>query len=221
MLKKLTFLKNYRGFTKGDTYDFCPGLNFLVGDQGAGKSTLLRTIQAYRRNKPDLIEVDADRSKTISFDFEKDNPRVQNGIAERVGSMIAQINSRFKSHGEANNSILDNLVNAHDMLLMFDEPDAALSMRSADRLGQLMIQAANNGCQIIAAIHNPIVLMYVNEVLSLEHKSWVSRESFMKNHLPRWKVVPRCEENLLMPNTDLEESPSSDSEPITSPLMPT
>ena len=51
MLNTLKFKENWRCFKAGDTFDFRPGVNLLVGDQGCGKSSLLQAIAASVKSK--------------------------------------------------------------------------------------------------------------------------------------------------------------------------
>ena len=43
----LHYLKDLKGFPKGKTFVFKPGVNIIVGENGCGKSTLLRLIERY------------------------------------------------------------------------------------------------------------------------------------------------------------------------------
>jgi predicted ATPase len=64
-------------------------------------------------------------------------------------------------------------------LLLLDEPDMALSIRSVHRLAALLQRAADDGHQVIAAVHNPIVIASQPRVLSLEDGMWLSSERFI------------------------------------------
>ncbi len=64
-------------------------------------------------------------------------------------------------------------------LLLLDEPDMALSIRSVHRLAALLQRAADDGHQVIAAVHNPIVIASQPRVLSLEDRTWMSSERFI------------------------------------------
>lgn len=116
---------------------------------------------------------------TYAFDFERDNLRVKTECSNNV---VAEVASRFMSHGEANKIIFDNLAGVKDSIIFQDEPDMALSIRSAHALTQWFEELAEDN-QIIAAVHNPIIIGYFQEVLSLEHQQWMSSQDFIQSHM--------------------------------------
>jgi len=187
MLKQVVFLKDHRCFKKGDTFDFRPGINLLVGDQGTGKSTLLERIRTDGKNQklkhlPTTVNVIADPIKMMSFDFEKDSPRGKS-VFNQYQPMMAQVATLFLSHGQANNGILSELGKQKKMLFIMDEPDMALSIRSCRKLAALLHKAAENGCQIVASAHHPIVISAVPEVYSLEHRKWMGSQEFIDSQV--------------------------------------
>lgn len=56
----------------------------------------------------------------------------------------------------------------------------ALSVRSILALNDRFTQWALNGNQVIAAVHNPLVIEHSPVVLSLEHREWMSGADFIK-----------------------------------------
>ncbi len=87
MLKSITFNEDYRKcFKKGEKLTFIPGVNLLVGDQGTGKSSVFAALATRNTVRPkfkkkggkQLIEIDCEgETRTMSFDFEKDNLRTR------------------------------------------------------------------------------------------------------------------------------------------------
>lgn len=184
MIKSITFLDNFRCFKKDETITFRPGLNLLVGEQGCGKSSVLSVIKengkAYGKM---VISYKADETKTRYFDFEKNNLRTQSALLE--GDAIhLQISAMYWSHGETNKKLLGFLAakETKGMTFLLDEPDMALSIRSCYHLVDLFTVAVKNGCQILAAVHNPILIAAADEVLSLEHKKWMTAKEFIAKH---------------------------------------
>lgn len=175
MLESLTFTRDWRCFKCDTTFTFKSGVNLLVGDQGCGKSSLLLEISQQKYSK---VEV-AKKMVTYRFDFERDNLRVKTACSDNVAAEVA---SRFMSHGEANKVIFDNLSGVKDSIIFQDEPDMALSIRSAYTLARWFEELAKRGNQIIVAVHNPIVISYFQEVLSLEHQQWMSSQDFIQSH---------------------------------------
>ena len=66
-------------------------------------------------------------------------------------------------------------------LLLIDEPDMALSIRSIYQLHQLLTEVPN---QSICSAHNPLLIELVGEVLSVEHGRCMSSVEFIQSHKP-------------------------------------
>jgi predicted ATPase len=182
-LRSVTFLVDKYCFKKGDTFNFHPGLNLLVGDQGTGKSVLLGLIagdpRASRgpRKRDEIINFDVDPCSTIYFDTEKMNPRIQPTCETMV-----EIAGRFMSHGEVLRPIIKFCENTRDKVIILDEPDAAMSPRSCWDLTRMFKALTEiNNCQVLAAVHSPIIIESC-EVLSLEHRRWMPGAEFLELH---------------------------------------
>jgi ABC-type transport system involved in cytochrome c biogenesis ATPase subunit len=183
VIQKVIFKKDYRKvFLTGDIFIIEPGINLLVGDQGCGKSSLLHLLREKSR-KPELeiIDVEASIIPVMSFDFERDNLRNIGRIHETLATV--QVTMNFLSHGECNKAVLSELKKNKNTAFLMDEPDMALSIRSCKALVDNFKFAIDNGCQIIAAVHNPIIIKAFPFVLSLEHKCWMSSGEFIKSHM--------------------------------------
>jgi predicted ATPase len=183
MLKSLTFIKDWRCFKTGDDFEFRPGVNLVVGDQGCGKSSLLETIKdAGTKNKGKRALVITDKECTsLYFDFEKGNPRTLSYFGDDIMGQMAMM---FSSHGESVKAILKGLDNASDgVMAMLDEPDSALSIRSCMKLVARFKNLEQRGVQVIAAVHNPVVIQAFEQVYSLEHRLWMTGSEFMGIHL--------------------------------------
>lgn len=179
MLNKVKFKKKYRSFEKDDEFSFSNGVNILVGDQGCGKSTLLELITNAFKKESQIINLDSSELKSIYFDFEKHNPRVAK-VKARIDDFY-----RKMSHGQMMNIILARLDAEKNLLIIMDEPDCGLSMRSCFKLIDLMNNSASSkNCQIIASIHNPVIIENYENVLCLETKKWVSNSEFISSQIP-------------------------------------
>jgi predicted ATPase len=194
LLEEALYLIDHHGFKAGKHFTFRAGVNLLVGEQGSGKSTLLGSIKEltnknkwYREKAEKILRVQMQNCHVALMDFEKDNQRTMSHFAEgqSVGFHIAAMKS---SHGEAVRATLAGLreqllqPNASRTLVMLDEPDMALSPRSAHILARLLKELAAQGHQIIAAVHNPIVIASQNKVYSLEHGRWLKAQTFLDKH---------------------------------------
>jgi predicted ATPase len=195
LLSEVIFKQEYRCFAKDQHLQFRVGVNLLVGEQGCGKSSLISLLRSlgegsrmggkYERERTlGIIVFTAQTCQLRGFDFEKDNPRTQSGFGDNVGFQVA---SMFSSHGEASralqNGIIEDLETATEpRLLLLDEPDMALSPRSAHALAAAFRDAGVRGHQIIAAVHNPILISSQPQVFSFEHKRWMDSAEFLRAH---------------------------------------
>lgn len=177
----INFTEDFRCFKKGEQVDFRPGINLLVGDQGTGKSTLLQILDQHPQceKKADLKV--KGRVHTAKFDFEKDNPRNRHYFSDSM-DVMPQVAMMFMSHGELNRQILEFLETKKEMTFLLDEPDTALSVRSVKSLAAAMKVAVANDCQVIASVHNPILIESVPEVYSAEHRRWMPGREFIELH---------------------------------------
>lgn len=184
-LTSVTFTKDYRCFKKGDTIPFKPGVNLLVGDQGTGKSTIIQILRNSSQEKEDgpaTITTTISPSKTVemySFDFERDLTRGKSHFDDRR-PMKFQVQQMFMSHGETVRAVVETLDQMKDCLVLLDEPDIGLSLRSAYTLARLLASAAKRGCQLVASIHNPLVMQEIGEVYGMEERRWMTAPEFLK-----------------------------------------
>ena len=196
LLKELTFKQEHRCFARGSKLTFRPGVNLLVGDQGAGKSTVIDLIRGlgaqheFERDRvKELIEVHTEQCRLAHFDFERDNPRTLGHFMDG-GGIRMQISSKFISHGQTTNTLLEGICKRLEdsagkrpkTLLLLDEPDMALSPRSARQLAWFLDRIAKAGHQVLAAVHNPLVIASQPEVCSLEHRRWMTPQAFLVAH---------------------------------------
>lgn len=188
MLHALQFTEDFRCWKSGDKVKFHSGVNLIVGDQGTGKSSLLAAIAAacnakqfhYPIGLESKVAILSSRGVAGGFDFERDNPRVQNTFNDNVQFHIA---SKLSSHGETNKTILLAIMKQHDSVIFLDEPDMALSIRSITKLVTIFKAAIENGCQIIAAIHHPFLIQAFPDVYSCEHRKWMNSDKFIATQL--------------------------------------
>jgi len=191
MLKSVKFKKKYRCFKRGDLFEFRKGINLLVGDQGTGKSSLFGIIRELFLGKTDAKKLAKGEIvpplQLLYYDFEKDNPRTQHYFD--AGSVGFQLNSHFYSHGQTMNTILEGFVplvksvlkkNPKLMILVvFDEPDIGLSIRSCYKLIKILDQLVKLKIQVLCSIHNPLVMESVSRVLDVERIKWVKPSTYI------------------------------------------
>lgn len=182
MIKSAKFKVNYRCFKKGDSFEFRPGLNLLVGDQGSGKSTvlgLLDRLSAKDKEAAGILKISTKPVRIISFDFEKDNPRAKNHIMDGVAGMF-QLQGMFQSHGEVIRDIITNIPQLKEpTTFLLDEPDTGLSPRSIHVVVRLFQELVEKGGQILASSHNPLLIESADRVLDFEKRAWTTPEDFL------------------------------------------
>jgi energy-coupling factor transporter ATP-binding protein EcfA2 len=179
-IEKITFIKNWRTFKKDECYILDHNINVLVGDQGSGKSSLLKLINESSierhylyEQKVEIILIDELVSSVVYyFDSEHMNSRVKSKI--KSGADMAAIMS---SHGQVQNSILTKIKNIQNSIILIDEPETSLSIKSTINLIKLLDNLSKNN-QIIISTHHPLIISHFNVVLSVEHKKWLSSEDF-------------------------------------------
>jgi len=182
MIESIKFIESVRCFEKGFSVDFKPGVNLLVGDQGCGKSTLLNVISDKLRDKAIVRTTNDSVIKYSWFDFEKDNPRTKSSLPKENSKFLPHLITHFMSHGEmVKKMLVEKNFDDVDLILM-DEPDMAMSIRSIylliDRLSNL-----SRSKQIIMSAHHPYLISSQQEVLCLEEKKgWITSNEFVKFH---------------------------------------
>jgi len=189
MLNLVCVLKPWRCFTGGEVIQFRPGVNLLVGNQGTGKSSLLEAIQIRGMKKPKslhlpaadsvpvIIDFQGDAVPVFAFDFERDNYRTKSFFEDDITFHIGAMRS---SHGEMVLAMLQGLeIVDKKLLVLFDEPDMALSIKSCRRLVRCFNHVADLGGQVIATAHNPIVIASYEHVYSVEHGKWIGGKEYI------------------------------------------
>ena len=199
MFPFVTFIRDFRCFQAFSVIDFHPdGTTLLVGDQGGGKSTLLGqlslVVSKSRGERYDekvlgvttddisiLTSWNGDPAPVSYFDFERNNPRTSPAFGMFGIDIGTQVSSMYGSHGEFVRGSLSEIDRAQKGTLLLDEPDMALSPRSIHTLVQSIRNAEKRGVQVIAAVHNPLLIASFAEVLSLEHGRWMRSWEFLES----------------------------------------
>jgi predicted ATPase len=189
MLETILFLKPWRCFKKDEGIEFHPGVNLIVGDQGTGKSSLFQAIQVHGMKKPrswNLPSKDSIPAAIVAkgipifaFDFESDNYRTKSWFDDDIGFHVA---SMHRSHGQMVMAMIDAWLRIDKpFLVLVDEPDMALSIRSCHKLVRAFQHVADVGGQVVATAHSPIVIAGFPEVYSLEHRRWMPSHEFIES----------------------------------------
>src|SRR4051794_16242541 len=167
-----------------ETIDLDPRVTFFVGDNGSGKSTLVEALAGALK----LNVEGGSRSYQLAWGTRGTHSRLHRRIelewaslpprnsfflrAESVFNLATVVEAKSRemhnvfdrplheqSHGE---SFLDIALNrlAPNGLYLFDEPEAALSLRGQLALMRRMHELVEQDCQFVVATHSPILLGY-------------------------------------------------------------
>jgi len=190
MISSVKFKEKFRCFEKDTVIDLRQ-ITLLVGDQGSGKSSLLHflseAVKFASKNKDfkghKVISLTTEGEPVIkqftSSDFEKENIRTLPYLSQKIDIRF-QLGSYLASHGETVNACLRSLPDYRNTLILMDEPDMALSPKSAVNLANMMKTALGNECQIIVAIHNPIIISLFNDVFDMSRRIWCSPHDYFE-----------------------------------------
>lgn len=199
VLEAIIFKQDYRCFKKGFALNFNRHINLLVGDQGSGKSTILsflsNSVDGFNKTKYDrsreskIVDIICPSEMvSYSMDFEKDNPRNLVDSDKFTGQV--KISARWSSHGQANLAVLKCMskdkVKPNTIFIM-DEPDMALSIKTCLKLAKIFDHVIKQGAQIVAAVHNPMLISQFHAVYSLEHRRWMPSKEFIELHVKEGK----------------------------------
>jgi len=205
-IAKAELLNDYRCLKKGLTITF-KGITLLVGDQGSGKSTILESLHRCGSGEKRVINLTLTEKATKNgvqsfyFDTEKHNPRLKdpqyystpNGGSTGIGYTSA-IQSRFQSHGEVLKAFTVNAIKkAKDCIVLLDEPESALSLRSQFDLVKAIADASERNVQFIISTHCLPLIESITHVYSVEHLCWMGSREFINNQRTDSVDQPRAE----------------------------
>lgn len=167
-------------------------ITLLVGDQGSGKSTLLECLHEYGKGTKDkvalvLTEKGVKGVSSFYFDAEKHNPRIRDpqDYTTVTGKSIgfgygAALASRWKSHGEVLKKFtVDAIKQATNCIVMLDEPEAGLSLKSQFLLVKNILERKD--VQFIIATHCLPLIQAMDEVYSMDHLKWMASKDFINS----------------------------------------
>lgn len=169
MISSVKFITKHRCFAKGKTFKFEPGLNVLVGANGSGKSTVLSALRGQSKCEVEIVRDDI--GPLIAWDAEKDNLRTQPFLDVNIN---LHVRSMFMSHGQANVARLNKMFDEARTtdgygVIIFDEPEAGLSLPNVAGLARMLGSAAAAGWQIIIATHHPDLIAAADKVRDFDN----------------------------------------------------
>ena len=156
---------------------FASGFNALIGPNGSGKSTVLRALYECDRCR---IEKNA-ASGVRYFNAETMNPHAPNGPPGDMRNMILRTRATFSSHGEIMKSVLTSLPLRRGETLLVDEPESGQDAGSVQRIRRGFDAICQQGGQVIAATHHPLLLKDANIIELMPGYAGELREMYCKS----------------------------------------
>jgi len=110
-----------------------------------------------------------------------DSKRGGSILGDEIGMDMATVAAAtMQSHGQSIFPLIaKGTENAKGGVVIIDEPETALSVRSQNKVANILFELSKQN-QVIVATHSPIIMSLCDEVLSLEHRKWMKREEFIE-----------------------------------------
>jgi predicted ATPase len=205
--KKKIKIKEFCLFKKGFSLDFQDPITVIVGDNGTGKSTLLKFLN-FRYQKPLFVENEQEHFKKKWTEYKDDenrklefvsNPKMiilennihKNGLQSYFENQLNPfrnfnrkdvanfVNVQDFSNGESVLDILSAFETLEDSLIILDEPETSLSIKSQVLVKGMLSKIAKKN-QLIIATHSPKLMELSESIYCIETKKYVERTEYLK-----------------------------------------
>lgn len=198
--------KYFELIPSGMSIDFSD-ITVIVGDNGIGKSTLLKTlkmpdftrvsekevtnvIKKYVNNGTRILKyTKLPNGILLLNDLHKSSVRKDIGDKLSADAFFGRGNiedtasfllSSDDSNGEALIDIYKGL-DYKNSLIILDEPETSLSLRSINKLKQQIINLSKDN-QVIISTHHPYIMELCETVFDMETKQVVNTAEYLKNY---------------------------------------
>lgn len=203
--KKKVKVKEFCLFKKGFSLDFQDPITVIVGDNGTGKSTLLKYLE-FRYAKPFLIEDEKDyfKKQWNSYKENEDcklefvsNPKMiilenkihKAGLQSYFESQLTPFKADKEdvmnfmdvqsfSNGESVLDILSIFETLEDSLIILDEPETSLSIKSQVLVKEMLSKIGKKN-QLIIATHSPKLMELSESIYCMETRKYVERTEYL------------------------------------------
>jgi predicted ATPase len=198
-LKRLEFIKDFRGFSKGFSINFDSALTILVGENGSGKSTLLNLIRSeyssdnkkkiWAEQLKDYILIQGEKptiEQVKYFDFHSDDMKYASIFGEDISS---QISAQRASSGQGITlqMVATGILKSKNSLLLIDEAARGYSPNMQTQFAHgIYLSTLMHSNQVILATHSEYIMKLSRmpncKLYSVEHKKYMTYEEFQKAH---------------------------------------
>ena len=179
--KNIKVPKDHFKLFKNTTIHF-DNITILVGENGCGKSVLLKTLS----NEPNTILLNFfHKSQILKMKQKSINAfQPQNFLTNSVDYW----DTMDLSNGETILELLQDLYNITGKVILLDEPETSLSLKSLAKLiSWIHHLSANN--QIIIATHSQYLMGLTEKVYNVEKMNFIKSSTFIIKQL---KILKKC-----------------------------
>ena len=85
------------------------------------------------------------------------------------------------SNGEALLDLYEQLKEVKDSLIILDEPETSMSLKSINKLCDMFKTLVKNNNQLIISTHHPFIMKLVAEVYDIESKKFIPTDNYLKS----------------------------------------
>lgn len=168
-----------------------PNLDKLTFSEAFNKNIKKETIEKYLDNKehklsyiaqPEIIVCGQQIHKSaIIGDTKKFYDKPNQAI--KAHELLGLWNLQTFSNGESTLDFLNSLNNVSNSLIVLDEPETSLSIKSQNKVVKLIKKLIKQGNQLIVVTHSSIIMNLSNELYDFEKKEYVDRKEYIEKQL--------------------------------------
>lgn len=181
-------------------------ITVIVGDNGCGKSTLLNYLKAFQVNE--ITKIWSNKTDIELFKDYLDNTERKLSFGDRLpeyhihGGQIHKValveslrkskitlngedvyklfNMQSASNGENTLDFIESIKSIKDSLIILDEPETSLSIKSQIRVAKMLKDISINN-QLIIVTHSPLLMNITETVYNFETFETIDTDEYIKS----------------------------------------